>query len=341
LHRTRDVFSRVEMQPRSLRNVQNIDLSTAILCQKSALPFFFAPTGATRLMHADGEIAVAAVAAEFGIPYSLSTLGTTTVEKLAVGAPEARRWFQLYLMADRGASKDMIDRAWASGFDTLLLAVDTPVPGRRNRDVRNGLVVPPKLTWRSLLDILGAPFWCFDKLTSEPFEFAMIQAVSERPEQRMRKVLDPTITIKDVEWLRKEWPGKLVIKGIQSVEDACIAAGAGADAVHLSTHGGRQLDCAPLPFEILPDVRAALDDRVEVFVDGGVMSGTDILACIARGATAVAIGRPYLYGLMACGEDGVRRVVSLLQDEIRTTLALLGCDSIDAARKVSSRICSS
>ena len=334
LNRARDTFSRLEFSPRALRDVSQIDLGVDLLGERSALPFIFAPTGATRLMHAAGEGAVAGVAADIAIPYCLSPLGTTSVEDLAAAAPGARRWFQLYLMADRAQTLDTLDRARACGFDTLVLAIDTPVPGRRNRDVRNGLVVPPRLTWRSVMDIAGHPAWWVDKLTTPPVEFAMIEAKSEQPAQRMARVFDPTITVADLEWLRSQWSGWLVVKGVQSVEDARIVASAGADAVHLSTHGGRQLDRAPLPFELLPRVREVLDPGVQVFVDGGVLSGPDIVACLAEGADAVAIGRAYLYGLMAGGAIGVRRVADLLRDEVRTTMALLGCSSVAELRAV-------
>lgn len=334
LSRARARFAQVEFAPRALRNVKTIDLSIDLLGKTSPLPFFFAPTGATRLMHHEGEVAVARVAGELGIPYSLSTLGHTSVETLAREVPDARKWFQLYLMSDRAKCDEIIARAEECGFDTILLAVDTPVPGRRNRDLRNGLIVPPKLTWRNVMNIAAYPSWWFDKLTTAPVEFAMINAISERPAERMAKVMDPTITISDVEWLRQRWKGKLVVKGLQSVEDCVAVAAVGADAVHLSTHGGRQLDRAPLPYDLLPRVRDAVDPKVQIFLDGGVMSGTDIVASLANGATAVAIGRAYLYGLMAAGSPGVRRVAELLRDDIRTTLALCGCDSARSATAI-------
>ena len=325
VRRARELFQRLEFEPRVLRDVRNVDISVEMLGQRSALPFFFAPTGATRLMHAAGESAVARVAGDLDVPYTLSTLGTTSVEDLAAAAPSTRRWFQLYLSADRAVGESMVQRAWDSGFDTLMLAVDCPVPGRRNRDVRNGLVVPPKLTWGSALKIAGYPRWWFDKLTTAPIEFAMISAESESPAQRMARVFDPSITIDDVAWLRGIWPGKLVAKGILSAEDAKAVVEAGVDAVYLSSHGGRQLDLAPLPIEILPAVREVVGDDVEIFVDGGAMTGSDIVACYAAGADAVGIGRAYLYGLMAAGEAGVRRVADLLAAEVSTALALLGC----------------
>ena len=324
LTRAKDHFARVEFDPRALRDVRSMDIGTDFLGVRSELPFFFAPTGATRLMHAAGESGVARVAGELGIPYALSTLGTTSVEKLAIDAPDARRWYQLYLPADRTLGAEMVDRAWNAGYDTLMLAVDCPVPGRRNRDVRNGLVVPPKLSWASTAKIAPYPRWWFDKLTTTPIDFAMIKAESENPVQRMARVFDPGITIDDVEWLRSVWPGKLVAKGVLSAQDAGEVVDRGVDAVHLSSHGGRQLDRAPLPVELISATRAVVGDRAEIFVDGGVMTGADIVACYAAGADGVGIGRAYLYGLMAAGETGVRKVATLLAQEVRTTLALVG-----------------
>jgi len=338
LSRARDLFGRVELEPRALRDVSSIDLSIDLLGKPNALPFFFAPTGATRLSHHAGEPAVANAAAGLGIAYCLSTLGNTSVEDLARQAPAARRWFQLYLLADRGRSAEMMRRAWDSGFDVLQFAVDTPVPGRRNRDVRNGLVVPPRLSWRQLFRIGRYPGWWIDKLTTAPVSYPMIDAISERPAERMAKVFDPAITLEDLDWVRSQWPGKLVIKGVQSLHDARLVAERGIDAVHLSSHGGRQLEHAPLPLELLPAVRDALDPRIQIFVDGGIMSGVDIIACLARGATAAGLGRAYLYGLMAGGEAGVRRVGQLLRDEVRTAMALLGCCSAGSASAIPVRL---
>lgn len=328
IERARELFSRTEFKPRAMRDVSSIVLSHDILGYQSDLPFFLAPTGGTRLMHAGGEAMVARAAGKRNILYTLSTLGTTSVEDLAANAPDSKLWFQLYLIADRVAAMDTINRAWESGFDTLMVAVDCPVPGRRNRDVRNGLVVPPKLTWRSIAKVIGYPRWWFDKLTTPPVEFAMISAQSESPAERMSRTFDPTITVEDVRWLHDIWPGKLVVKGLLNPEDARKAADAGADAVYLSSHGGRQLDKAPLPLELIADTRTAVGNSVQIIVDGGVMNGGDIVACYAAGADAVGVGRAYLYGLMAAGETGVSKVIDLLAAEIKTTLALMGHTSI-------------
>ena len=324
LRRARQAFARVEFQPRVLRDVRTVDTSTTILGERAALPLVFAPTGFTRMMHAAGEPAVARVAQRLGIPYGLSTLGTTSIEDLAAAVPGARRWFQLYLMTDRGYGVELVDRARAAGYDTIVLTVDTPVPGRRHRDVRNGLSIPPQLTARTVADMIVHPRWWMNLLTSEPLSFATLTSTEGTVADLIARVFDPSITIDDLDWLRSVWTGRLVVKGVQTVDDAVMVADHGADGVILSTHGGRQLERAPVPFEILPRVREALDDRVEVLIDGGVMSGADVVAALCQGATAVAVGRAYLYGLMAAGEAGVQRVGDLLAEEIVTTMQLLG-----------------
>lgn len=328
LHRARQAFARVEFQPRVLRDVRSVDTSTMILGESAALPLVFAPTGFTRMMHSAGEPAVARVAQRLGIPYGLSTLGTTSIEELAAAVPGVRRWFQLYLMTDRGYGAELVDRARAAGYDTIILTVDTPVAGRRHRDVRNGLTIPPQLTLRTLTDMAVHPRWWLDLLTSEPLSFATLSSTEGTVADLIGRVFDPAITVADLDWLRSTWPGRLVVKGIQTVDDAVMVVDHGADGVVLSTHGGRQLERAPVPFEILPRVREALDDRIEVLVDGGVMSGSDVVAALCQGATAVAVGRAYLYGLMAGGEAGVQRVGDLLAEEIATTMQLLGRTSV-------------
>lgn len=328
LRRARQAFARVEFQPRVLRDVRTVDTSTTILGETAALPLVFAPTGFTRMMHSAGEPAVARVAQRLGIPYGLSTLATTSIEDLAAAVPGVRRWFQLYLMTDRGYGVELVDRARDSGYDTIILTVDTPVAGRRNRDVRNGLTIPPQLTPRTIADMAVHPRWWMSLLTSEPLSFATLTSTEGTVADLIARVFDPSITVDDLDWLRSVWKGRLIVKGVQTVDDAVIVAEHGADGVILSTHGGRQLERAPLPFEILPRVRDALDDRVEVLIDGGVLSGADVVAALCQGATAVAVGRAYLYGLMAGGEAGVQRVGDLLAQEIVTTMQLLGRTSV-------------
>lgn len=330
LRRARYAFSRVEFLPRVLQDVRAVDTSTTILGKRAELPLILAPTGFTRMMHAAGEPAVARVAERMGVPYGLSTLGTTSVEDLAETVPGVRRWFQLYLMTDRGYGVELIERARAAGYDTVILTVDTPVAGRRHRDVRNGLTIPPQLTPRTLVDMAVHPRWWMNLLTTEPLSFATLTSTGGTVADLIGRVFDPAVTIDDLDWLRSVWPGHLVVKGIQTVDDAVLVAQHGADGVILSTHGGRQLERAPIPFEILPRVREALDARVEVVIDGGVLSGADVVAAMCQGATAVGVGRAYLYGLMAGGEAGVQRVVDLLAEEIATTMQLLGRTSVAA-----------
>jgi len=280
------------------------------------------------MMHHSGEPAVARVAQELGIPYALSTLGTTSIEGLAEAVPGVRRWFQLYLMTDRGYGVELVERAKAAGYDTIILTVDTPVAGRRHRDVRNGLTIPPTLTLRTLVDMGMHPRWWANLLTTEPLTFATLSSTDGTVADLIGRVFDPGVTIADLDWLRSAWPGRLVVKGIQTVDDARLVIDHGADGVVLSTHGGRQLERAPVPFEILPRVRDALGGDVDILIDGGVMSGADVVAALCQGATAVAVGRAYLYGLMAGGEAGVRRVGQLLSEEIVSTMQLLGRTSL-------------
>ncbi|MGQ0574729.1 MAG: alpha-hydroxy acid oxidase [Pseudonocardia sp.] len=332
LQRARASFARVEFTPSVLRDVSEVDTGRDILGVRSALPFAFAPTGFTRMMHHSGERAVASVAAEVGVPYTLSTMGTTTIEDVAAAAPGARKWFQLYLWRDRAPAKDLVRRAADAGYDTLMLTVDTPVGGARLRDVRNGLTVPPALSLRTFVDGALHPHWWFNLLTTEPLEFASLASTNGTVAELINRVFDPALTMADVEWLRGAWSGKLVIKGIQSVDDARRVVDAGADAVLLSNHGGRQLDRAPVPLELVAPVAQALGDRAEVLVDTGVMHGADVVAAVALGARAALIGRAYLYGLMAGGRAGVVKAVTLLAGEIVRTLQLLGVNSVDELR---------
>lgn len=328
LRRSRDAYDRVEFTARVLRDVSQIDLTTMMLGQPSSAPFAFSPTGFTRMMHHEGEAAVVKVTAEYGIPYALSTLGTTSVEEFAQAAPDARRWFQLYVWRDRVASEELVQRVAANGYDTLILTLDTAVGGIRLRDVRNGLTIPPQLTLSTMAKMAMHPHWWANVLTTEPLEFASLQSTGGTVGDLLTRVFDPTIGPDHIEWLRGIWPGKLMLKGVQCVEDAVLAAELGADAIVLSNHGGRQLDRGTVPLEILPSVVDVVGDRLEVYVDGGIMSGTDIVAALAFGATGAMVGRAYLYGLMAGGEDGVRRVIEILDKEIRTTMQLIGATSL-------------
>jgi L-lactate dehydrogenase (cytochrome) len=328
LSRSREAYSRVEFSPRVLQDVSWVDTSTAILGKPSAAPWAFAPTGFTRMMHTEGESAVGRVAALTGVPYALSTMGTTSIEQLAAAAPDARRWFQLYLWRDREASHDFVVRAQAAGYEALVLTVDTPVAGPRLRDVRNGLTIPPTLSLRTLAEGSSHPAWWWDLLTTEPLEFASMHRFEGTVAELVGTMFDPAASMADLSWLREAWDGPLVIKGIQSVADARAVVDAGADALVVSNHGGRQLDRAPVPLEVLPSVVDAVGDEAEVYVDGGILSGGDIVAAVALGARAALVGRAYLYGLMAGGERGVQRAAQILQQEVTSTLALLGVSRV-------------
>ncbi|MBA2720458.1 MAG: alpha-hydroxy-acid oxidizing protein [Chloroflexi bacterium] len=324
LRRSREAFGRVEFVPRVLRDVSKVDLSTTILGKSSDMPLVLAPTGFTRLMHQEGEPSVVRVAERMGIPYALSTLGTTSPEDVAAAAPDADLWFQLYIWNDREAVLALVRRARHAGFRVLVLTVDTPVAGARLRDIHNGFTIPPTLSIRTFADMTLHPGWWFDKLTTEPLRFAVFSETGGTVSDLINRVFDPTITVDDLAWIRDAWEGPIVIKGIQTAEDARHVVDAAVDGIVISNHGGRQLDRAPTPFEQLPSIKAAVGDRAEVYLDGGVLSGADVIAAVAMGARAVLVGRAYLYGLMAGGERGVARAADLMRKEAIRTMQLLG-----------------
>ncbi len=330
LRRARALFRNLELRPSILQDVSAIDTTTSMLGAPAAVPFAFAPTGFTRLMHHEGERAVVRVAQRRGIPYALSTMGTTSIEDVAAAGPQARTWFQLYVWRDRSAGEDLMARAKAAGFEALVLTVDVPVAGARLRDARNGFSIPPALTVKTVLDAATHPAWWVNLLTTETLTFASLTEWSGTVADLLDRLFDPTMTIADLEWIRASWDGPLIIKGIQTVADARRVVQAGADAIVLSNHGGRQLDRAPVPLRLVPDVKDAIGDNAEVWVDTGIMSGADIVAALALGADATMIGRAYLYGLMAGGERGVERAADILTREIQRTMALLGTTSIAA-----------
>lgn len=331
MRRSVEAFDNIEFLPRVLRDVSKIDTSTTTLGLPSAMPFAFAPTGFTRMMHAAGEPAVARVAARSGIAYTLSTMGTTSIEDVAAAAPHGRRWFQLYVWNDRERSKFLIQRAQQAGYDALVLTVDVPVPGARLRDTRHGLTIPPTLTPRTFVDGALHPRWLADFLTTPPIEFASLVSGTTQSmslEQIAKTLFDPTVLMEDLSWFREIWSGPIAVKGVMSVEDAVALADLGIEAIVLSNHGGRQLDRSVTPLELLPEVVAAVGDRVEVWMDTGVRSGADIAAAVAMGADLVLVGRAYLYGLMAGGEAGVQRAFDLLSADLVRTMALLGVTRI-------------
>ncbi|HEY3924817.1 MAG TPA: alpha-hydroxy acid oxidase [Acidothermaceae bacterium] len=328
LRRARQLFRDVQFNPSILRDVADVDTTISVLGRPAAVPFAFAPTGYSRMMHHDGERAVVRVAELRGIPYGLSTMGTTTIEDVAAAAPNARKWFQLYVWKDRQLGEDLMTRAQAAGFEALILTVDVPVGGNRLRELRAGFSLPPALTARTMLEAATHPTWWLNLLTTSPLTFASLTSSGGTLGELADKLFDASMTIADLEWLRSIWHGPLIIKGIQTVDDARRVVDAGADAIVLSNHGGRQLDRAPVPLRLLPDVVDAVGDRTEVWVDTGVMTGADIVAAIALGARTVLVGRAYLYGLMAGGERGVDRAAEILTLEIRRTMQLLGVRSV-------------
>ena len=329
LARARQAFEDIEFHPSILRDVSHVDTSRQVLGDRVALPFGIAPTGFTRMMQTEGELAGAAAAAEAGIPFSLSTMGTSSIEDVKAANPYGRNWFQLYMWKDRDRSMALVDRAAKSGFDTLLVTVDVPVAGARLRDKRNGMSIPPALTPGTVINAIPRPAWWINFLTTEPLAFASLDRWSGTVAELLDTMFDPTVDFEDLKWIKEQWPGKLVVKGVQNVADAKRLADLGVDGITLSNHGGRQLDRAPIPFHLLPEVVREVGDDLEVHLDTGIMSGADIVAAVALGARFTLIGRAYLYGLMAGGREGVDRTIAILRSEIERTMRLLGVASLD------------
>ncbi|MGW5569887.1 alpha-hydroxy acid oxidase [Nocardia thailandica] len=332
IRRAREAFRDIEFHPAVLRDVAKVCTSREVLGAPASLPFGIAPTGFTRLMHTEGEYAGARAAGRAGIPFSLSTMGTASIEDVAEVNPRGRNWFQLYLWKDRARSMALVERAARAGFDTLLVTVDVPVAGARLRDVRNGMTIPPRLTPATVLNALPRPSWWIDLFTTEPLAFASLDRWSGTVAELLDTMFDPTVTMADLAWVRDQWPGKLVVKGIQTVEDARAVNELEVDGIVLSNHGGRQLDRAPIPFHLLPTVVDEVGSETEVMIDTGIISGADIVASIALGARFTLIGRAYLYGLMAGGEAGVDRVIAILTSQIERTMRLLGVTTLDELR---------
>jgi isopentenyl diphosphate isomerase/L-lactate dehydrogenase-like FMN-dependent dehydrogenase len=279
-------------------------------------------------MHAGGERAGAAAAGAAGIPFSLSTVGTTSPEGVREANPAGRNWFQLYMWKDRERSMEVVERAAKAGFDTLLVTVDVPVAGARLRDVRNGLTIPPTLTGRTVLNAIPKARWWFDFLTTEPVHFASFDGWNGTVAELLDTMFDPTVDFDDLRWIKDQWPGAFVVKGVQTLDDAKRVADIGVDGIVLSNHGGRQLDRAPVPFHLLPEVVREIGGDTEIHIDTGIMSGADIVAAVALGARFTLIGRAYLYGLMAGGQAGVARAIEILSTEIVRTMKLLGVSTL-------------
>ena len=329
LRRARQAFRDIEFHPAILRDVSSVGTTRPVLGGPTAMPFGIAPTGFTRMMQTEGEIAGASAAGAAGIPFSLSTMGTSSIEDVAAANPNGRNWFQLYMWKDRDRSMALVDRAAKAGFDTLLVTVDVPVAGARLRDTRNGMTIPPTLTPKTVLNALPRPEWWINFLTTEPLAFASIDRWSGTVAELLDTMFDPTVTYEDLEWIKAQWPGKLVVKGVQGLDDAKRLAALGVDGIILSNHGGRQLDRAPIPFHLLPDVVREVGMDTEIHLDTGIMSGADIVASVALGARFTYIGRAYLYGLMAGGRAGVDRSIEILSTQIGRTMRLLGVTTLD------------
>lgn len=334
VRRNRTAFADYELIPDVLNDVSAIRADTKIFGQPSRWPLMLSPTGLTRMFHGGAELAVARAAARYELPYSVSTLGTTRLEDVAQ-ASAGPKVFQVYIFKDRGLTAEFVVRCREAGFHGLALTVDTPVAGNRERDRVNGLSLPPRLTLRSLLSYMLHPGWSLPALIGERFDFAnvshKVDALAGGPMSLFDYIggqFDRSVGWRDVEWLAREWGGPLAIKGVMTPEDARRAIGSGASGVMISNHGGRQLDGTPAPLDRIAAVRDALGDGPDVICDGGVRRGSDVIKALALGATACAIGRPYLYALAAGGEDGVDWMLSLLTAEIERTLALLGVNDV-------------
>ena len=327
-------FANLEFLPNVLRDVSRIDTSTTLLGKHIPLPLVLAPTGYSRIAHSQGEVSVARAAARAGLPYSLSTMSTRSIEEVAA-ASDGPKWFQVYTWKDRGLVRELVERARAADYEALWLTVDTAVLGRRERDVRNGYAFPPQLGPGTILDGLLHPAWSLDFLTHEPMVFANVShhadhgADARMPmAEHVMKNFDQKLSWDDVEWLQSIWDRPLVLKGIQTVEDARRAVSVGVQGIGLSNHGGRQLDGAPVPIELVEPVAQELQGAAAIICDGGIRRGSDIVKALALGADACSIGRPYLYGLGAAGERGVDQVLRLLQEGVERTMALTGRRSI-------------
>jgi L-lactate dehydrogenase (cytochrome) len=327
-------FAAATFRPRVLRGLGPVDISSSLLRRSLAYPLVLAPTGFTRIADPDGELAVARAADRAGLPYTLSTLSTRSIEEVRA-VSTGRLFFQVYAWRDRGLVKEMIDRAAAAGYEALVLTVDTAVFGRRERDVRRGFALPPTVGPSTVTDGARHPSWTWKFVRSDPIRFANVVgrdvgdgASPVNLSDYINTQFDPSLAWADVDWLRSVWDGPIVVKGIQCVEDAVLAVEAGVDAIALSNHGGRQLDGAPAAFSLVAPVADAVGGRTEILCDGGVRRGSDIVKAVAAGAAACMAGRAYLYGLGAAGERGVDRVLEWFRADIVRTMSLLGAQTI-------------
>jgi len=335
LRRNRRAFERFALVPRVLVDVHQVELETTVLGERVAAPLVLAPTGLCGMATSRGEIPAARAAVEAGITFTASCMSSVTLEEIAREAP-GRHWFQLYVWRDRGITRDLVERAASAGYRVLVVTVDTPVLGRRERDVRNGATIPPRITPRNALDTLRRPRWLLTMARGPRVTFANV-ALPARPggaspfalSPFVNSLFDSSLTWSDLDWLRGLWRGPLVVKGVMSPDDAVLAAEHGADGIVVSNHGGRQLDGAEGTLDALPAVVEAAGDRLEILLDGGVRRGADLAKALALGARACMVGRPYLYGLAVAGQDGVAHAIRILTSELVRTMALTGCARVD------------
>ena len=331
-------FANVRLQPRVLVDVSNVNTACSVLGQSLPYPYAFSPTGFTRIATSAGELAVAKVAARHGVPYTLSTLGTRSIEEVAK-VSSGPLWYQLYVWKDRGLSRELVQRAKAAGYKAIMVTVDTAVFGRRDRDVRRGFTLPPKIGLETFIDGIRHPRWTFDFVTHEPITFSAVAGRGDVDgstaitlSDYVNSQFDASLSWRDLDWVRSESGLPIMLKGIQTATDARTAVSEGVEAIALSNHGGRQFDGSPAPIELLPDVMDAVGDGIEVLIDGGVRRGSDVVKAVALGARAVMFGRPYLYGLGAAGELGVEWVIDYFNAGIRRTMALVGATDLAALR---------
>lgn len=328
-------FQKIKLRQRVAVNMEGRSLRTTLVGQDAAMPLAIAPTGLTGMQHADGEILAARACAEFGVPFTLSTMSICSIEDVAAGTGGHPFWFQLYVMRDRGFIEALIDRAKAAGCSALVLTLDLQIMGQRHKDIKNGLSTPPKPTLANLINLATKPRWCLGMLGTKRRTFGNIvghaKGVSDMSSLSMwtAEQFDPCLSWADVEWIKKRWGGKLILKGILDVEDARMAADTGADALVVSNHGGRQLDGAVSSISLVPTIADAVGSRIEVLMDGGVRSGQDVLKAVALGARGAMIGRSFLYGLGAFGQPGVKRALEILYKEMDVTMALCGRTQVD------------
>jgi L-lactate dehydrogenase (cytochrome) len=329
-------FDKILLRQRVAVNIANRSTRTKMIGQDVAMPVAIAPTGLTGMQHADGEILAALAAKKFGIPFTLSTMSICSIEDVAQATGQHPFWFQLYVMRDRDFIDRLIDRAKSARCSALVLTLDLQILGQRHKDLKNGLSAPPKLTAANILNMMTKPRWGLGMLGTKRRQFGNIVGHVKGVENMgslsewTAKQFDPSLSWKDVEWIRNRWGGKLILKGIQDVEDARIAVGTGADALIVSNHGGRQLDGAPSSISALPAIAEAVGDKIEVHMDGGIRSGQHVLKAVALGAKGTYIGRAMLYGLGAMGEEGVTAALAIIQKELDLSMAFCGRTDINS-----------